>query len=136
MPAIWHSNPLAGSPPAKRPQLHLDPAAAELAADGATTVRPMQPAAAAAAGAGAAVGAPEPRADDDGEWHWESGTAASSPSLRLPACESAGELQASAAQAHAQQRRQTGSQGSCGGGAVESLSQRWELPSPGAGNTT
>lgn len=121
MPAIWHSNPLA-SPPAKQPQLQLEPA------DGATTVRAMYAPEAAGAAAGPAAPAPA-AADDEEEWQWESSAVASSPSLRLPACEPMGQPQA--------QQQQAVSQGSCGGGGgVESLSQQWDLPSVGAGNTT
>lgn len=142
---MWHSNPLAGSPPPKR--LHL-PALQQqqqtASADGATTVRSMaapepeaeagqQPLAAqpsahelgAADTAPAGSGAPAEDAlshhgatalqADDDGWRWVGSGAASSPSLRGP--RSAGASQGSPAEGQqARLEQSAASEGGSSGG--------------------
>ena len=104
-PHLWHSNPLAASPPGKHQRLPVlpPPQAAEAAADGATTVRPVRsppkaawqellaspPAARPSAGARAAASAAE---EDEWAWAVAHGNGAhsedaSSPSLRMAGSE-------------------------------------------------
>lgn len=125
---MWHSNPLAGSSPAKLvPRLPVAPAGPQSADQPAETVRARPSAPAAQAHEAASVAAAPAAAED--EWVWGQGSAASSPSLRLPAAPAEAAEQPRLQLLPPQDVQPTDS------GGAASLSRHWQLPSPGGENS-